>query len=358
MTTALKWIAFFCGLAVVGWVAADTDLAAVIADVTHLGGLGAVATLIVFYVGFAADAAAWAMMFETRVGLARVYLVQTVGEAVNTLMPFGSLGGEPVKAMVLKRRYGVTYRESTATLLLAQAINTLAEVPFIGFGLTLVLAAGILPPLAETAMIVGAACVSGFIVLLFAMLHLRLLIRIEQRLAAGRWGEKLHRALGLVRDVEQRLFTFVRHRPLQFAAALGLSFVTWLSGAVEVYVILRFLGANVTFQDAWMVEAAVVLARNATFFIPAHMGSQDGATMLVAGALTGSPELGLALALVRRGREIFTSSIGLALGAWLGLKPGALEREVQDGQHDQDDAGKDIAEPPRANAVVNIKESI
>src|SRR5437773_523549 len=135
MTTVLKWIAFACGLAIVGWVAAETDLAAVAADVTRLGGAGAAAVLIALLLGF--------------------------------------------------------------------------------------------------------ACVGGFTVVLFAMLHLRTLAAIERRLAAGRWGEKLHRALELARDVEQRLFTFVRHRPLRFAAAIILSFVTWLSGAAEVFIVLR-----------------------------------------------------------------------------------------------------------------------
>ncbi len=190
----------------------------------RLGGAGAAAVLIAFYLGFASDVGAWATMFESRLGFARVYLVQTVGEAVNTLMPFGSLGGEPVKAMLLKRRYGISYREATATLLLAQAINTLAEVPFIPAWAWLSRARG------------GHRAAAGRdrhdrrrglrrrlhgrAVRDAALLRARWSPSRRRRLAAGRTGaSKLHQpALGLVRDVEQRLFTFVRHRPLRFCA--------------------------------------------------------------------------------------------------------------------------------------------
>jgi hypothetical protein len=67
----------------------------------------------------------------------------------------------------------------------------------------------------------------------------------------------------------------------------------------------------------------VVLMRNVTFFVPAHMGTQDGVIVMMIGAVTGSPELGLAAALIRRGRELFVSAIGLGIAGWLGLKPSA-----------------------------------
>ena len=325
MSALLKWVIFFAGVAVVAWIAATTDLRAVGTDMAQLGLAGGALVVIAFATGFTADVVAWLAMFNsmpwTSRGLGRLLLVQMVGEAVNTLMPFGSLGGEPVKAMLLKTRYGITYREATATLVLAQTVNTLAEVPFVAVGIAVMVQRHVLPAWAETAMVVGGACVFGFIVFVFVMLHLRWLAVLERKLGLSRWGEKLARGLAAFREVEQHLFTFVRHRPARFALAVAFSFVTWLSGAVETWIVLRFLGADVTWQDAWLVESAVVLVRNATFFVPAHMGSQDAVLVLVVGAITGSPELGLAVALIRRGRELITSSFGLSLGAWFGLRP-------------------------------------
>src|SRR5262245_26761565 len=60
-----------------------------------------------------------------------------VGEAFNTVTPLGSFGGEPVKAGLLKKHYGVRLREATAALVLAQTINIIALVVFLVAGFVL-----------------------------------------------------------------------------------------------------------------------------------------------------------------------------------------------------------------------------
>jgi uncharacterized protein (TIRG00374 family) len=327
--TAAKVIAFLAGASLMVWIAAQTDLGAVAQRIAGLGWEGGLVVSAVFLIGFTADVGAWLVMLPSLpvsvLGAWRLWLVQMVGEGLNTLTPFGSLGGEPVKAMLLKHRYGIGYREGTASLLLNQTLNTFAEVPFVAVGLAIMVHSRVLPPTAEAAMVIGAACVAGFIVLVLAALHLRWLAALERVLARHPKADGFARALAAVRDIEQRLFTFVRHEPGRFGIAFALSFLTWVTGAAEIYAILWFLGTPVTWQDAWLVEAGVVLVRNATFFVPAHMGTQDAVTVLIVGAITGSPELGLAVALVRRGRELAWAAAGIAIGGWFGA--GALRSE-------------------------------
>jgi uncharacterized protein (TIRG00374 family) len=255
----------------------------------------------------------------------RLWLVHLVGEAANVLLPLGSVGGEPVKALLLKRRYDVPYRETAASLVLVQTVNTLTEVPFVLIGLVAMLDRQILSPIVEKAMIASVLVLVTFVVVLFAALHMRWLVSLQKRLEVGRWGARLSRGLAVLGDIEQRLYTFVRHKPATFTAAVCLAFTNWVFGALELFIVLRFLGAPVGFMDAWLMETCVVLVRNATFFIPGHLGTQDGIIALVGGALTGSPEIGLAAALVRRGRELVWSGAGLALGGWLGVKTAASE---------------------------------
>src|SRR5438132_9293250 len=129
-----KLVALFAGLALLVWVATNADFSAVLHAVPRIGWQGALAVVGAFALGFTADVGAWALMFAsvdaTWSWVGRLWPVQLVGEAVNTLLPFGSLGGEPVKAVLLKRRDGISYREASGSLLLIQAVNTSAEVPF------------------------------------------------------------------------------------------------------------------------------------------------------------------------------------------------------------------------------------
>jgi hypothetical protein len=75
-----------------------------------------------------------------------------------------------------------------------------------------------------------------------------------------------------------------------------------------------FLGIPLTFGEVWIVEATTQFVRAATFFIPASLGAQEGAIILVCTALTGSPTTGVAVAVVRRLREIMWILWGMFLG--------------------------------------------
>jgi len=300
------------------------DIGAVGRELSAVGASGALAIFAAFAVAFAADIGSWLLMFRSfsmsSIWAWRLTLVQLVGEALNVVTPFGSLGGEPFKALLLKRHYDVTFRESTASLLLIQTVNSLAMVPFVLVGAVLTARRDIFPAIAETAIMVAAIVIAAFMLLIYALLHMRALAAVERRLGDSRWGSQLARALLALRDIESHLFHFVRATPGRFATSMGLAFLNWFFGAVEMFLIFMFLGHPITFADAWMVESAVVLVRAGSFFIPAHLGVQDGAIALLGQALGGSPEIGLAVALLRRGRELAWTAVGLAVGAWFGLK--------------------------------------
>ncbi len=247
-------------------------------------------------------------------------MAQLVGEAVNILAPFGSLGGEPVKAMFLKRRYDVGYSESAASIVLAQTINSLAEVPFAIIGVILLMQQDLLPPAIETTIVAATVIITVFMLGVMVVLHLRSLAALEQRLSRSRWGARLAKGLEIVKEIEEHLFHIVRKSPAQFTSAFALSFLVWVFGGIEMYLIFLFLDHPISMGDAWILETVIVLVRSATFFVPGHLGAQDGAITLVAQALTGSPDMGLAVALVRRGRELLWGVIGVALGGWLGVR--------------------------------------
>jgi hypothetical protein len=64
----------------------------------------------------------------------------------------------------------------------------------------------------------------------------------------------------------------------------------------------------------WSIEAVVQLLRQATGFIPGSLGVTEGTMMLMYGSLTGDPSAGVAVALVRRLREVVWIMGGLIFG--------------------------------------------
>lgn len=312
------------GFALFGWLLFQADLPGVAHAVEGLGWLGALAILAVFALAFQADVLAWHLTFRSlRLSWfweLRLWLVNMVGEALNIVAPFGSLGGEPFKALLLNRHYGLPYPDGAASLLLIQTVNSLAQVPLVVVAVGLVLRQGILPPSLEIVVVIACVLLVLFMGLVLAALRLRWLFRLVDWLER-RWASaRLKGFLDAFREVETQLAVFVRERPARFAVSLCFSFGNWLAGAVELFLILSFLDRPISFADAWMIEGVVVLVRSATFFLPGHIGAQDGAITGMVRLVAGSAELGLAVALIRRARELSWSFLGLAIGGWYGVQ--------------------------------------
>lgn len=312
------------GFGFFAWLLVQADLTGVAQLIAQIGWPGALAIVTAFAIGFQADVFSWHLTFR-EVALSarwtlRLWLVNMVGEALNIVAPFGSLGGEPFKALLLKRHYRVSFADGTASLLLIQTVNSLAQVPFVVIGVLLMVRRGILPPALETITVAACAILVLFMALVLVVLHRRWLSHLPRWLEQTRWGHLLRTALQTARSIEEQLAVFVRQRPMRFAIAVLFAFGNWLAGAIELYLILHFLGVPLGFGDCWVVEAMVVLVRSATFFVPAHIGAQDGAIALLCGLLTGSPQIGLAVALARRARELLWSLLGLTIGGWFSLR--------------------------------------
>jgi len=226
------------------------------------------------------------------------------------------MGGEPVKAILLKRAHGLGYREGAASLIIAKTVNLLALIAFCAVGLVLLrrtptLAGGFGAALATGLglLTLGAA---GF----YAVQRRRVASRLARWLSRHRLGGGLVRFLEEIEEVDGRLVAFYAGKPGAFAVALALAFGNWLINMAELYLIMWLLGHPVSWGEAWMIETAAQLARAGAFLIPGGLGATEAVMVLILDALAGRPALGLAVALVRRGREVLWIAWGLWL-AWL-----------------------------------------
>ncbi|MEX2648850.1 MAG: lysylphosphatidylglycerol synthase domain-containing protein [Alphaproteobacteria bacterium] len=147
-------------------------------------------------------------------------------------------------------------------------------------------------------------------------------------LARRRFGRGASRLIGHLGVVELRFRVFYAEHRGRFLAAVALSIVQWIVGALEVWLILALIGRPVSLPEAWLVESVAQVVRAAGFLIPSGLGAQEGALLLVVRLLTGSDGAGLALALVRRLRELVWIVAGLLLALAYGVAPGTARRAV------------------------------
>jgi uncharacterized membrane protein YbhN (UPF0104 family) len=101
----------------------------------------------------------------------------------------------------------------------------------------------------------------------------------------------------------------------------------WFAGIGEVWLALYFLGHPLGLAECFMIEALVQASASAGFAIPGALGIQEGGFVLSGGALGLPPEISVALAMIRRCRDIILFVPGLI--AWqIGEGRGLLRRRA------------------------------
>jgi putative membrane protein len=105
----------------------------------------------------------------------------------------------------------------------------------------------------------------------------------------------------------------IHAHPRAFLGAVLFHFVAWVSGAVEAWIALRLMGHPLAIADVLVLESLVAAIRSITFFVPLDAGIQEGSYVLV-GSILGLPAgLGLAVSLVKRGRDVIKGVPALLL---------------------------------------------
>jgi glycosyltransferase 2 family protein len=319
----LKYIYFLIGLAILAMILGEVDLSEVTTMVGRVG-WGMALILAIYFAAFLIDSFTWQMALLqvplNATWLYRTWKARMVGEFFNNTIPAASMGGEPVKATILKKHYGISYREGTASLILGKTINMVSLIIFLVIGFALIWTSPLLAQSHKTLAAIGLGAIMLGTLLMYVVQRFRFFSITGTWLSRTKIGGKVESILHHIHDMDERLIGFYTGHRGRFAAAIFLAFINWLLGAAEVYYAMGFLGHPVSWANAWIIEAAVQLVRSGMFFIPAAIGAQEGIFLIVCTAITGVAPLGVAVAVVRRIREVLWLLWGALIGGLFSLQ--------------------------------------
>ena len=296
------------GIARLGWA-----FAAVVA----LGGLR-----------FAARAAAWLRCLERghRLRLRDVFPAVVAGDALGNLTPLGVIVSEPAKALLLRRR--APLGRTLPALAVENLFYTLSAVLVIAGGLAalpLLLQAPGRLWLATTVVFVAlAALLAGahWVIrsrvpagsALLAWLHGR---GIAPRLAA-RGAER-------ARAIEDRMHALYPRTWSDLLPVALLELAFHACAVAEIFLVLALIAPRQpTLLDAFVLESTNRLIAAVFRFVPLRIGVDEAGTGLLAELLAFGTAAGVTLAIVRKGRMLVWTALGLAALAGRGLSPGRL----------------------------------
>jgi putative membrane protein len=130
--------------------------------------------------------------------------------------------------------------------------------------------------------------------------------QLVSKLFGPRWSEQIGSAMSL-----DRMVRLIYRRPSRVVIAVGGQLAGWLLGTGEIWLALSYLGSPVSLGDALVIESLTQALSAVAFLIPGAIGVQEGGFVLFCTLLGLPADIGMALALARRFRDLLIFVPGL-----------------------------------------------
>ncbi|HEY0365130.1 MAG TPA: lysylphosphatidylglycerol synthase domain-containing protein, partial [Pyrinomonadaceae bacterium] len=289
----------------------------IVSNIQRLGA-GFVLILAISSTRYIVRALAWTRCIEPphRLPFRDAFAARLMGDALGNIIPFVSAAvSEPSKAVFVKHR--VPLMVGLSALAVENIFYALSVAIFIFSGTATLLLRFSLPKALRYASI--GALVTTLVIIPIAYLMIRRQVSFlsgilgfleNRRVMAKLIGKLRPRAQSL----EDRVYGFYATSQRSFLSIFLLDMAFHVAGVVEVFVTLSFISPVApTLTQAFILESVNRIINIAFKFIPLRAGVDEGGTGQVSKVLGFARGIGETLAIVRKGRDIFWSAIGLLL---------------------------------------------
>ena len=254
----IKFIYLMVGCGLLVYVFSETDLDLLWSNLIKTG-WGIFFVLVIYGFAFWVDTIAWQFTLpSTRISwMYRLWKVRMVGAAFGKVLPFSAFGGAPIKGFLLKKRYGISYREGAASIILIETTHLISMIFFMASGVFLI---SLIPDFPRNYLTFSKISLG---LLSFGIFGFYIVQRYTLTSVIGNWvshlalGHRVKKFLSHIQEFDDRLVYFYTLKRRLFFAALGLNLLNWYLGALEIYIILYFLGHPITIAEASILETFV-----------------------------------------------------------------------------------------------------
>ena len=224
---------------------------------------------------------------------------RAVRDSAGDVLPFSQFGGMVIGARATILR-GVPQGVAFASMIVDTTVEMIAQIGIVILGLVILTlhlpgAASRIPMVQVTVIgiLVAVLAAGAFVVVQrrgFAFLE-----RIAERLlpAAAAPAAAINRAINAIHE-----------KPWRMAAACAVHLMGWLFSAFGTWLALQLIQAPISFAEAIAIESLLCAARSAAVFVPGAIGVQEAGYAVMMPMFGLTPEVGIAVSLLRRAREI------------------------------------------------------
>jgi hypothetical protein len=281
-------------------------------------GFGFILILGISGLRYVVRALAWMRCVEApyRLPFRDAVAARLMGDALGNIIPFASVAvSEPSKAVFVKDRVPILV--GLSALAVENIFYALSVALFIFAGTATLMLSFRLPKGLRY------ASVGALITTLVIIPAGYFLLRSESKFLSGtlkffgRHGvapKLVAKIAPRVQALEERIFGFYQRSQQSFLSIFALDMCFHLAGVAEIYTTLSFISPIApSIRQAFILESVNRIINVAFKFIPLRAGVDEGETDQVSKVLGFAPGIGVTLAIIRKGRDIFWSAIGVVL---------------------------------------------
>jgi hypothetical protein len=305
------------GLVLFAYFVSHAGAGEIVSGIQRLGA-GFILILAISSIRSIVRALAWIRCIEPpyRLPFRSAFAARLMGDALGNIIPFVSAAvSEPSKAVFVKDR--VPLMVGLSALAIENIFYALSVTLFIFAGTATLLLTFSLPKGLRYASI--GALVTTLLILPLVYGIIRGQIRflsgvlgyLGDRGVARKFVDKLKPR---AQSLEERVYGFYATSQRSFISIFALDMCFHLAGVLEIFITLSFISPIApTLTQAFILESVNRIINVAFKFIPLRAGVDEGGTGSVSKVLGFAKDIGVTLAIVRKGRDIFWAAIGLLL---------------------------------------------
>jgi hypothetical protein len=305
------------GIALFAYFVYSVGVREIFAGIARIGFGGFALIVLIYFLRIACRATTWRLSVSEphRLKFSDTLPAVVIGEALSSLIPLGILISGTTKAVAVRNRVPLVVGLSSVAT--ENLFYSLATGLFIAFGAFAFLRNFELP--GAWILTIDALI---FLVLFLIAFGFVMVIRQWHLLSSlCNWFYNRHVGRGILKDgrrqvklFEDLIYGFYRQNPRRFLPIFFIQIVFHALGVLEVLFILsRLSEALPTFYGAFLLESVSRVITIVFKLVPFLIGVDEAGAQFVAETLALGAGVGVTLAIIRKGRILFWTAVGMIL---------------------------------------------
>ena len=226
-------------------------------------------------------------------------------DAGSEVLPLSQVGGYVLGARAVAFA-GVPGTAAAASTIVDVSLEFVSQIAFTGLALVWLTQ---LKPDAPVTVPVAIGLVAAGILAAGLLAAQRRGFNLIDRLAGALGRDWLDRTAAGAAALHAAI-SAIYERRVRLCANFVLHLVCWIAATLEAWLALRFAGAPLGFGVVLVIEGLLYAIRSVAFAVPNAVGVQEGAYIMLGGSFGLTPEMALALSLLKRARDLGARTAG------------------------------------------------